>query len=173
LEVVIPILFLIILIAILIFVVHKRRQKMKEDLKKVEAVEKSENFGNSTPLSTVQKTHSMDKTEPTMDQINHVIEADTIASKLEDSEESTILDAPKIVKTQNYTKEQKNKTMNKKTVSDDSGAGSQATTAPSIRTECLKTEPENKPDLPIKAPAARPSRNGRSILVMDADRPDY
>ena len=48
-EFVLPILFLIILISILIAVMHKRRQKMKDDLKKLE--EK----GGSTAHNTIKK----------------------------------------------------------------------------------------------------------------------
>lgn len=99
-EFVLPILFLMILISILIFVMHKRRQKMKEDLKKLE--EK----GGSTAHNTIKKdfipinngTNSMEKAEPSLEQINHVINANQSAASFESpssSEPSSSSEAPK------------------------------------------------------------------------------
>jgi len=99
-EFVLPILFLIILISILIAVMHKRRQKMKDDLKKLE--EK----GGSTAHNTIKKdfipinngTNSMEKAEPSLEQINHVINANQSAASFESppsSEPSSSSEAPK------------------------------------------------------------------------------
>ena len=90
-----PVIVLMILIGILILVIHKRRQKMKEDLKKLE---------NSPPgapkveprkpdFIPIQPGASMEKTEPTIDQINQVIEASNNAAEIE-SKNISVIEAP-------------------------------------------------------------------------------
>lgn len=88
-QLVLPLIFLVILIGVLILVVHKRRQKMKADLKKLEET------GNSK--DTMKKDFipfekaPVEKTEPTMAQINQVIEASNNAASLEDKANEALI----------------------------------------------------------------------------------
>lgn len=223
-ELVLPVLFLMILIGVLILVMHKRRQRMKADLKKLETA-----TGGSMSKDTlhrdfipIEQASSMVKSEPTIEQLNHVIEAGNNAASIENTANSvsttkivttpsnqTAVTAPsnKIVtntmpseklipptpantlaapketvehtdngrglgRSRKTTVTAPSNKIEKKTVSTDSAVStkskdSQATTAPSIRSEVKSDYPTR----PNRAPAARPTR--KKNPVDEEDRPSY
>lgn len=209
-EFVLPVLFLMILVAILIAVIHKRRQNMKADLKQMEKSGMSGGGGNTMKKDFIPITGAtMEKSEPTIEQINHVIEANQNAEKVEIAEkkEPKVISVPsnKYVKekavpptpantlavpqqaaaapsivTAAATSKMEDKVskkvvcaptnkIEKKTVSTDSAISkdSQATTAPSIRSECPK------PTRPHRNPVVRPTRKQNKSDEEDDDRPCY
>merc|ERR1712233_145163 len=83
-----------ILVAILIAVIHKRRQNMKADLKQMEKSGMSGGGGNTMKKDFIPITGAtMEKSEPTIEQINHVIEANQNAEKVEIAEKKE----PKVI----------------------------------------------------------------------------
>ena len=207
-EFVLPVLFLMILVAILIAVIHKRRQNMKADLKQMEKSGMDGGGGNTMKKDFIPITGAtMEKSEPTIEQINHVIEANQNAETVEKEPKVVSVPSNKYVKEKavpptpantlaipqqaaaassiatGVTSKMEEKVskkvvcaptnkIEKKTVSTDSAIStkskdSQATTAPSIRSECPK------PTRPHRNPVVRPTRKQNKSDEEDDDRPCY